>query len=143
MPDNFSIVPQKLSHFVRKHVVRVISTRFANSSLRTISCRFFRQMQRMLAAQWVPCSSEFLFSSMFVGRFSYRTNNFHVTAGAVGSSFSPGSQEVRRKINFPNVFCEHNIRECIPSLTFHSVSQWKQKVISKIRTVSSKNLLIP
>ncbi len=58
----------------------------------------------MFAAQWVPRSSEFLFSSMFVETFSYLTNNFHVTAGAVGSSFSPGSSEFREKINFSNMF---------------------------------------
>ncbi len=55
-------------------------------------------------AQWIPCSSEFLFSSMFVGRFSYLANNVHVTANAVGLSFSPGSSEVRGKINFSNMF---------------------------------------
>ncbi len=58
----------------------------------------------MFAALWVPCSSEFSFSSVFVGRFSYLANNFHVTAGAVGSSFFPGSQEIRGKLNFPNMF---------------------------------------
>ncbi len=41
---------------------------------------------------------------MYAGRFSYLANNFHVTASAVGSSFSPGSPEVRGKINFPNTF---------------------------------------
>ncbi len=58
----------------------------------------------MFAVQWVPCSSECLLSSMFTGRISHLANNFHVTAGAVGSSFSPGSLEVRGKINFPNMF---------------------------------------
>ncbi len=54
--------------------------------------------------QSISCSSEFWFSSMLAGRFSYLANNFHVTAGAVGSSFSPGSPDVRGKINFPNMF---------------------------------------
>ncbi len=36
----------------------------------------------MFTAQWVGCSSEFLFSSMFVGKFSYVANNFHATAGS-------------------------------------------------------------
>ncbi len=58
----------------------------------------------MFTAQWVARSSEFLFSSMFAGRFSYLTNNFHITATAVGSSFSPDLPEVRGKINFPNMF---------------------------------------
>ncbi len=57
----------------------------------------------MFAAQWVPYSSEFLFSSMFVRRFSCLANNFHVTASAVGLLFSPGSLEVGGKINFPNM----------------------------------------
>ncbi len=73
------------------------------TGLRTISSRFFRRTQRMFMAQWVRCSSEFLFSSVFVGRFSYLTNNFHTTAGSC-PSFSPGSQEIRGKINFPNMF---------------------------------------
>ncbi len=77
---------------------------FANSSLRTISSWFFWRTQSMFAAYWVLCSSEFLFSSMFVGRFSYLANNFHITVSAVGSSFSPGSPEVRGKINFSNMF---------------------------------------
>ncbi len=47
---------------------------------------------------------KFLFSSMFVGRFSCLANNFQVNAGAVGSSLSPSSAEVRGKINFPNMF---------------------------------------
>ncbi len=54
-------------------------------------------------AQWVPCSSKFLFSSMFARRFFYLTNNFHVAAGTNGSSFSPGLPEVCGKINFPNM----------------------------------------
>ncbi len=75
--------------------------------LQTISYRFFRQTQRMFTAQWVACLFEFLLSSMFVGRFSYLANNFYITAGAVGSSFSPGSPKVREK-----KFSEH-VRECI------------------------------
>ncbi len=55
-------------------------------------------------AQWVLCSSESLFFSMFAERFSYRVNNFYITASAVSSSFSPGSPEVREKINFLNMF---------------------------------------
>ncbi len=97
---------------VRKHKVHVISTWFVNSSLRTISCRFFRQTQRMFAAQWVPWSSKFVFSSMFAGRFSYLASNFHITAGAVGSSFFPSSPEICEKINFPNMFAS-GVRECI------------------------------
>ncbi len=46
--------------------------------------------------------SKFLFSSMFAERFSYLANNFHIIAGAVGSSFTPGSLEVGGKINFSN-----------------------------------------
>ncbi len=65
----------------------------------------------MFAAQRVPCSPEFLFSSVLVGRFSYLANNFHVTAGAVGSSFSPGSPEVRGKINFPNMSVYRQLNE--------------------------------
>ncbi len=65
-------------------------------------------------AQWVPCSSEFLFSSMFAGRFSYLANNFHITVGTVGSSFSPGLQEVRGKINFPKMSAS-GVYECIRS----------------------------
>ncbi len=64
--------------------------------------------------QWVPCLSEFLLSSMLAGRFSYLANNFHVTAGAVGSSFSPSSSEVRGKINFTNMFA-NSVCECIRS----------------------------
>ncbi len=69
----------------------------------------------MFAAQWVPCSSEFLFSSMFAGRFFYLANDFHVTAGVVGSSFSPSSPQVRRKINFSNMFAS-GVCKCILSL---------------------------
>ncbi len=58
----------------------------------------------MCTVQWVQCLSEFLFSSMLVGRFSYLANNFHIAAGAVGSLFSPGSPEVSGKINFLNIF---------------------------------------
>ncbi len=58
----------------------------------------------MFAAQWVLRSSEFLFSSMFMGRFSYPANNFQATAGGVGSLFSPGLPEVRGKINLSNMF---------------------------------------
>ncbi len=82
----------------------MFANRFANSSLQTIFIWFFRRTQRMFAAQWVPCSSKFLFSSMFVGSFSYFTNSFHISAGAVGSLFSPGLSKVRGKINFPNMF---------------------------------------
>ncbi len=57
----------------------------------------------MLVAQWVLCSSEFLFSSMFAGRFSYFAYNFQVTACAVGLLFYHGLPEVHRKINFPNM----------------------------------------
>ncbi len=38
------------------------------------------------------------------GKISYLAVNFHITTGAVGSSFSPGSPEVHGKINFPNMF---------------------------------------
>ncbi len=76
---------------------------FANSLLRTV-CRFFRRTQRMFAAQWVPRSSAFLISSLFTRRFSYLANSFHITVSAVGSSFSPGSPEVRGKIYIPNMF---------------------------------------
>ncbi len=36
--------------------------------------------------------------------FLYVAINFYVKAGAIGSSFSPGSLKVRGKINFPNLF---------------------------------------
>ncbi len=62
----------------------------------------------MFAGQWVPCLSEFLFSSMFAERFSYLANNFHITSGTVGSSFPLGSPKVRGKINFPNMFTSVN-----------------------------------
>ncbi len=105
-----------------EHDVRVISTGFANSSSQTISCQFFRWTQRMFAAQWVPCLSEFLFSSVFAGRFSYLANNFHITVGTVGPSFSPGLPEVRGKINFPNLFANiifaSGVCECTRSFTF-------------------------
>ncbi len=119
---------------------------FANSSLRTISCQFFQQTQKMFAAQWVPCSSEFLFSSIFVGRSSYLTNNFHVTAGAVGSSFTTGSREVRGKINFPNMFANTmfagGVCECIRSLTiFKEIYSIIGKVKYDLSTVVSSMLL--
>ncbi len=41
---------------------------------------------------------------MIAGTFSYLTNDFHVTAGTVGSSFSSGLPKVHGKINFPNKF---------------------------------------
>ncbi len=70
-------------------------------------------------AQWVPCLSEFLFFSIFVRRFFYLANNFHITAGAVGSSFS-GLPEICGKINFPNMLAntmfESGVRECTRSL---------------------------
>ncbi len=68
---------------VREHDVCVISTRFANCSLQTISRRFFRQTQRMFAAQWVRGSFDFLFSSIFAGGFFYVTNNFHTIASSL------------------------------------------------------------
>ncbi len=70
----------------------------------------------MFAAQWVPCLSEFLFSSTFVGRFSSLTDNFHVTASTVGSSFSPGLQEVCGKINFPNMFAHTLVNMVLASV---------------------------
>ncbi len=73
---------------------------FAISSLRTIDSWFFQRTQTIFTAQWVRCSSKFLFPSMFAGRFSYLLNNFHITASAFGLSFFPGSQEVRGKISF-------------------------------------------
>ncbi len=76
----------------------------------------------MFAAQWVPRSSEFLFSSMFAGRFSYLANNFHVTAGAVGSSFSTGLLEVCGKIHFPNMFAS-----VYAALDYHHVGNVVQK----------------
>ncbi len=39
---------------------------------------------------------------MFAVSFSYFTSNFHATASS--SPFSSGLQEVREKINFPNMF---------------------------------------
>ncbi len=86
------------SVYTCEHDVRVISMEFANH------LSIFRRAQRMFAAQWERCSYEFLFSSMFAGRFSYLANNFHVTASAAGLLLPPGSLEVRGKINFPNLF---------------------------------------
>ncbi len=56
---------------------------------------------------------------MFVGRFSYLANNFHVAARAVGSSFSPGSPEVRGKINFPNMFANTVFTSVYAALHLH------------------------
>ncbi len=71
-------------------------------------------------AQWVPSLSEFLFSSIFAGRFSYLDNSFHVTAGAIGSSFSPGSPEVCGK-KFSEHVREHNVYECICSFKHQNI----------------------
>ncbi len=115
-------------HFVREHRVRVISTckRWVRErgSLRCepSTVGFFRRTRRMFAVQWVGlqvrCSSAVLFSSRSHRKYFY----FHVTQKrvtptsfdyfwprlpacrnfAVGSSLSPGSEEVRGKINFTN-----------------------------------------
>ncbi len=89
----------------------------ANSSLRTISCRIFQRTQRMFASQWLPCSSKFLFFSMFVGRFflfgqqfshNCRCSWFVIFPWFTGSS-----------INFLNMFANtmfgSGVRECIRS----------------------------
>ncbi len=96
---------RKIAKFWARFLMRIHTCEmFANSLLRTNSSRFFRRTQRMFAALWVPCLSEFLISSMFARRFSYLANNFHVTANAVGSSFSHSQPEVCGKIIFPNMF---------------------------------------
>ncbi len=93
----------------------------------------------MFAAQWVPYSSEFLFSSMFVERFSYLANNFYVTVSAIGSSFSPGLREVHGEINFSNTFantmftsgvhkCIHSFRQPFKSvLMIKNGPYWKHR----------------
>ncbi len=62
---------------------------------------------------------------MFVERFSCLTNNFQVTAGAVGSSFSPSSPEVRGKINLPNMSANtifaSGVYRCICTFTVEAV----------------------
>ncbi len=89
-----------------KHNVRVISTGFTNC-LRKVCCElspvgFLTKTKDVCGS--VSTMFIFLFSSMFVGRFSYLANNFHVTASAVGLSFFPRSPEVHGKIFFPNMF---------------------------------------
>ncbi len=79
------------------------------SCLRTVCCEpslsvFSTNTKYVRGSVDITCSSEFLFSSMFTGRFSYLTNNFHVTASIISSPFSSGSPEVSGKINFPNMF---------------------------------------
>ncbi len=70
---------------------------------------------------------------MFAGRFSYLVNNFYITVGAVGSSFSPSLPEVRGKINFLNMLANtmfvSAVRKCIRSLTFnpHRINQFYKK----------------
>ncbi len=72
-------------------------------------------------SEWVPCSSEFLFSSMFAGTFFYLANNFRITADAIGSLFFRGSPEVREKINFPNMFASVYVVLCELTLIFRIV----------------------
>ncbi len=67
---------------VRKCDVRVISMRFANCLLGTFSRWFFQRRQRIFVAQWVLCSSEFLFFFMFAGIFSYLANSFLTNANS-------------------------------------------------------------
>ncbi len=59
----------------------------------------------MFAAQWVWCLFEFLFSSMFAGRFPMLPTIF-TQLPVVCSWFvsSPSLQEVNGKINFPKMF---------------------------------------
>ncbi len=78
---------------------------FSNCSLRIFSSRFYSTNIKDVCG-----SSEFLFSSMFVGRFSYLVNNFYVTAGSVGVLFFPGSPGNSWK----NKFSEH-VPKCVNS----------------------------
>ncbi len=77
-----------------------------NSSLPTISSHFFLTNTKDVRGS-VGTVLFWIFVLFLVGRrFSYLANNFRVTAGAVGLSFSCGSQEVCGKLNFPNVFAD-------------------------------------